>query len=79
MRIGLVADIPNQPVVRRIENIMQGNRELDHAESRPEMAARHRDRVDRLATQFVGHLGEIAFIQAPQIGGRGDRVEQRGL
>jgi len=32
--------------------------------SPPEMAARHRDRVDRLASQFVGHLGEIAFIQA---------------
>jgi len=29
MRIGLVADVPNQPVVRCIENIMQGNRELD--------------------------------------------------
>ena len=76
MRIGLMANVPNQPVVRRIENIMQGNRELDHAQSRAEMAARHRDRVDRLAAQFVRDLGEIAFIQAPQIGGRGDHVEQ---
>ena len=33
----MVANVPNQPVVRRIENIMQGNRKLDHAKARAEM------------------------------------------
>ena len=69
MGIGLVADVPNYPVIRRIENIMQGNRELDHAQSRAEMTARYGDRVDRLSAQFVGDLSEISFVQAPQIGG----------
>ncbi len=67
VRIGLVANVPNQPVVRRIENIMKGNRKLDNAKPRAEMAARHRDRIDRLGAQFVRDLGEIGLLQAPQI------------
>ena len=35
VRIGLVADVPDQPVARRIEDIMQGNRQLDDAKPAP--------------------------------------------
>ena len=49
VRIGLMADVPNQPVVRRIENIMQRDGELDHAEAGAEMAAGRRDSVDGLS------------------------------
>jgi hypothetical protein len=33
VRIGLVADIPDQPVARRVEDMVQRDGELDHAES----------------------------------------------
>ena len=79
MRIGLVANVPNQTVARCIENIMKGYRKLDHAKPGTEMAARHRDRIDRLDTQFGCDLGEIGLLQPPQIGGRRDRVEKRSL
>ena len=35
MRIGLMADIPDQPVVRGFENIMQRDRQFDDAKPRP--------------------------------------------
>ena len=47
--IGLVADVPDQPVVRRVEDVVERHRQLDHAEAGAEMAAGDRDRGDRLA------------------------------
>ncbi len=31
VRIGLVSDVPDQAVVRRVEHVVQGDRELDDA------------------------------------------------
>jgi hypothetical protein len=39
VRIGLMADIPDQPVARRVEDVMEPNGELDDTESGTEMAA----------------------------------------
>src|ERR1700741_2913869 len=49
VRIGLMADVPNHPVVGRVEDVVDRHRELDDAEPGPEMAAGDRDRVDQLA------------------------------
>src|SRR6185369_3125549 len=46
VRIGLMTDVPHDAVVRRIEDVMQGDRELDGAEAGREVAAHLRDRVD---------------------------------
>jgi hypothetical protein len=76
VRIGLVPDIPDQPVIRRIEDMVQGDGEFDDAEPGTEMPARDRNRVDRLETQFVGELAQLRITQGPQIGGLVDRVEE---
>ena len=47
VRIGLVADVPDQPVVRRVEHVVQRHRQFDHAEAGAEMPAGDRHRVDR--------------------------------
>ena len=39
VRIGLVTDIPDQPVMRRVEYIVQRNSQLDRTEIGREMAA----------------------------------------
>ena len=39
VRIGLVADVPDQPVVRRVEDVVQRDSQLDDAEPGAEMAA----------------------------------------
>jgi hypothetical protein len=65
VRIGLVADVPDQPVARRVEEIVERDRQLDDAEPRPEMAAGDGDRVDRLGPELVGELLEL-----PRVGER---------
>ena len=61
MRIGLMADIPDQPVARRIEDVMQRDGELDDAEPRAKMAAGDGYRVDELLAQLFGNLLQIGF------------------
>ena len=39
MAIRLMADVPDQAIVRRVENIMQGNREFYRAEIRRQVSA----------------------------------------
>ena len=77
VRIGLMADVPDDPVGRRIEHIVQRDGQFDHAETGAQMAAGHRHRADRLGAQFVGDLGEVALAQLAQIGGRVDLIQQR--
>ncbi len=79
VRVGLVPDVPDHPVARRVEHGMQRHRQFHHAEPSPQMPARHRDRVDRLRTQLVGHQPKLGIGQAAQIGGSVDRVEERGV
>ena len=59
VRIALVADVPDQPVPRRVEDMVDGDGELDHAEPGAEMAAGHRDRRDRLGAKLVGELAKL--------------------
>src|SRR4051794_38955130 len=72
-----MADIPDQPGVRRVENVMQRDGQLDDAETSPEMPAGDRYRVDQFGAQFVGDLPQIGFGKAPQIGRGVDPVKER--
>ena len=49
--IGLVADVPDQPIARGVENPMQGHGQLDDAEAGAEMAPGHGHRVDGFLAQ----------------------------
>ncbi len=79
VRIGLVADVPDQAVVGRVEHVMERDGELDHAEPGAEMAAGDRDRVDGLLPQFVRQLPQLLAIEAPEVGRHVDLIEQGGL
>src|ERR1700756_4864343 len=63
VRIGLVADVPDQPVARRVEHIVQCYCQFDNAQSGAEVTAGDRDSVDGLATQFIGKPAELALLQ----------------
>ncbi len=76
VRIGLVADIPDQPVVRRIEDGVQGNGQFDDAKAGAEMAARDGDGVDDFLAQFVGKLAQLFAVEGFEVGWAADRVEQ---
>ena len=79
VRIGLMADVPDQPVGRRVEHGMQRDGQFDHAEAGAEMAAGLGDRVDGLGAQFVGDLPELLRRQVLQVARKMDAIEQRGL
>ncbi len=59
-----MTDVPDQTVLRRIEHIVEGNRQLDHPQPGAEVAAGDRNRIDRLLAQFVGELAQLPALQA---------------
>ena len=77
VRIGLVADVPDDAVGGSVEDIVQRDGQLDDAEARAEMPAGDRNRADRLGAQFVGDLDEFAGAEIAQVGRGLDPVEER--
>ena len=75
--VGLVAHVPDQPVVGRIEHMMQGNGELDHAQTCAEMASGDRDRVDGLLAQLLRQLRQLVILKRAQLLRIAHPVKQR--
>ena len=76
VRIGLVAHVPDQNIVRSFINCVQGDGQLHDAEARAQMAAGHGDGVDGLHPQFVRHLAQLGDGQVAQVGRRGDLIKK---
>jgi hypothetical protein len=74
----LVADVPDQPVFRGIENGMKRHRELDHTEAGAEVPARDGHGIDGLGPKLVSDLPELVVLQFSKVGGGGEGVEKRG-
>ena len=68
MRIGLVADVPDQLVAGRVEHIVERHGQLDHAEPGAEVPAGRPNRGDRLGAQLVGQLAQLRGWQPAQVG-----------
>ena len=68
VRIALVADIPDQAVVRCVEDVMKRDRQLDHAERGAEVSAGDRDVSDGIAAQFIGQLMQFLLRETSCIG-----------
>ena len=79
VRIGLMADVPDQAVARRIEDVMDRGGEFDDAEAGAEMAAGHRNRVDGFLTKLVGNLLHLLDLELAKVIGRANGVEKRRL
>ena len=76
VRIALVADVPDQTVIRGVEYVVQRHRQLDDTEPCAEMATGLCDRVDGFRTQFVGKLFKLIGRQVFEIARDVDAVEQ---
>jgi hypothetical protein len=76
VRIGLVAHVPDQPVVRRIVGIVQRHGQLDHPEARPEVTTGYRCGIDGFIAQLLGNLFEVFGLQLSQVGWILDGVKQ---
>ena len=72
VRIGLMADVPDDAICGRIKNMMYCNGEFNDTQTRTEMAARHSNRIDRLRANLGRNLRQVAFLHLAKIGGRLD-------
>src|SRR5690606_18486916 len=77
VRVGLVADVPDDAVVRGVVQVVQGGGQLDHAQAGAEVAAGMPHALDQVGTQFVGDRAQLGRLQAAQVGGGVDRGQQR--
>ena len=64
VRVGLVADVPEDLVARRVEQRVERDGDLAGAEVRAEVAADLADRVDDLLADLLGDLLELVVVEA---------------
>ncbi len=76
MGVGLVADIPDQAIMGRIEYIVQRHGELDRAEIGRQVAAGVRHRMNQVVTQFPGELRELLAFECAHVRRIADLLEK---
>src|ERR1700690_3263930 len=65
-----MAYVEEKPVDRRVKDVMHGQRQLDHAQVRSEMAAGLRQAADQQLADLLGKLGKLHDRHALDVGGR---------
>ncbi len=68
VRIGLVADVPDDAVARRVVHIVQRDGQFDRAQVGRQVAARFRDRLEQELAQLLGQWRELGARQLAQVG-----------
>ncbi|MNO80211.1 hypothetical protein D3C76_714080 [compost metagenome] len=67
VRVGLVADVPHQTVVRGVEDVVQGDGQFDHPEAGAEVPAGLADAVQQVLAQFVSEGDELRLAETAQL------------
>ena len=78
MRVGLVADVPQQLVLRRVQQRVRGDRDLARAEVGAEVPADLADGVDQQLAHLLGDLLQLVLGEAVQVLRAVDAVEDAG-
>ena len=68
MGVSLVTYVPNQLILRRIENVVECCRQLHSTQTRTEMTGIYGALLDDVASQFVAIRCEFAYAECAQIG-----------
>src|ERR1700751_4674421 len=77
VRVSLVTDVPDQPVVRGIEHIVKRHGELHHPETGPEVPTSDRHRTDRFKAQLIRKRFEVVDGKPAEIFGCLNLVKSR--
>ena len=67
VRVGLVADVPDQAVVRGVVDIMQRNSQLHRAQSGREMSAAGTDGLNQEFPQLRRERGQVSLGYSAQV------------
>ena len=73
--VGLVADVPHQAVSRRVEHVVQCDRQLDRTEVRRQVPSRLADRLHDEIAQFARKQGQLIRCQVAKVRRCIDRLE----
>jgi hypothetical protein len=76
VRVGLVADVPEDLVARRVEQAVQRDGQLAGAEIGAEVAADLADRVDDLLADLLGDALELLVVEPVQVRRRHHALQQ---
>ena len=74
--VALVAHVPDQAVFRGVEQVVQGDGEFHRAQVGGQVAAGAGHGFHQEIPQFLGQQGQLAPLQAAQVGGGLDVVQQ---
>ena len=77
VRVGLVADVPEDLVPGRVEQAVQDCGQLAGAEVGAEVAADLADRVDDLLADLLRDLRKLLVGAVAEVGRARDRIEER--
>ena len=73
--VRLVAGVPEDPVPRRVEHPVRGERELDRAEVRAEVATGPRHRAHQEVADLGGERVQPRPVETTQVAGSGQRLK----
>ena len=76
VRVALMANIPDQPVMGRVKNIVQRHGQLDDAKRRAEMAAGFGDAFNGVPAEFVRESYQIRFRHLAEISRVANAIQQ---
>ena len=76
VRVGLVADVPEDLVARGVEQAVKGDGELAGPEVGAEVAADLADHVDDQLADLLGELLELGIVEAVEVPGLVDSVQE---
>ncbi len=79
VRIALVSNVEDQAIIRRLEDLVDCDRQLDDAKACPQMTTRFRHGIDHLVAHFARQLRQIAVLDGLQISRELDLVQQRRI
>lgn len=74
-----MTNIPDQPVFRRIKQIVKGNGQLNDAQSGPKVPARLPDRIQQVLPQLPGQFWQLGFVECAKLFRIIDLIQQWGV
>ena len=77
--VGLMADVPDDAVLGRVERRVNRDGELRRAKQARKMASRLRDGLDHERAELLSELRELVHVEPAQVRRRADGVEKRLL
>ena len=75
VRIALMADVPDELVGRRVERVVQRDRELHDAKPRPDVPSSSRADVDQALSNLASQYPQFVTAERPDIGRRLDALQ----